>query len=119
MKTNNPNVITEWKNLNPADYAPFIYPLEVEEYKEKYGEDSMLLQKEWFPGEQGAHIEAYGKDALTLFRLFGEHYEREGWDFRKCCFKADNGVVRFSVSRNEVAALVKIVNEQNLSCTYN
>lgn len=72
MKYNTVTSFEDYKTFT-CDTQDFVYPAVVEEHKEKHGEDAILLVTTPKAGARGANLIAYGKDAINLFRLFGEY----------------------------------------------
>lgn len=60
-----------------CDDKEFTYPAKVEDFKEEHGENAILLLTEPIPAARGANLVAYGRDAIVLFRIFGEYNEKQ------------------------------------------
>lgn len=60
-----------------CDDKEFTYPAEVEKFKAEHGENAILLLAEPIPAARGMDLIAYGRDAIVLFRIFGEYNEKQ------------------------------------------
>ncbi len=75
MKHNTVTSFEDYKTFT-CDTQNFVYPAVVEEHKKECGEDAILLITTPRVGARGADLIAYGKDAINLFRLFGEYTDK-------------------------------------------
>lgn len=73
------HTIKTWDNHREfsCDEKEFLYPAKVEDFKEEHGEKAILLLAESTPAARGSDLVAHGRDAIVLFRLFGEYNEEQ------------------------------------------
>lgn len=124
MKYNTVTSFEDYKTFT-CDAQNFVYPAVVEEHKKEFGEDSILLITTPRMGVRGADLVAYGKDAITLFRLFGEYTDKMNemmkgerwWSAQKApelFYTEETGMYEFIISAVDYTIYKKAIHNSNL-----
>lgn len=127
MKYNTVTSFEDHKTFT-CDTQDFVYPAVVEEHKEKHGENAILLVTTPKAGARGANLIAYGKDAISLFRLFGEYTDEmnekmkgESWwrvqHAPTLFYTEETGMYHLSLSANDYMMYKEAIKNSNLDIT--
>ncbi len=121
------NTVTSFENYKTftCDTQNFVYPAVVEEHKKEFGEESILLITTPRVGARGADLVAYGKDAINLFRLFGEYADKinermkgvRQWGAMNTpplLYIEETGMYKFTISASDYTIYKKAIRNSNL-----